>query len=267
MTPESLEQARDLIGTDGIAAFSFDVFDTFLLRRTPAPDGVYERAFHYAPIPPNRRMTVESFVQHRILAEAKTRQKRWQPQAIEITIDDIYAEFATHVFGLPSSARRELADAEFRAELDLCFLNREIHSLYEEARAKRLKVGFISDTYWSSRQLTELLRNVAPDLTFDFLYASCEHGFGKAGGLFNSYLKDEELSAENAAHIGDNPVADIRAPKALGLTTVYYPQTISSLSHIFERERGTFQLLQSLRGDISKRLDDGLQAIRRLAAA
>jgi FMN phosphatase YigB (HAD superfamily) len=268
MTPDALARARALIDRGGLEAFSFDVFDTFLLRRCTTPDGVFELAFALAPIPGNRRMPVESFVQHRQVAEQKARRLKFvQTGAAEVTIDEIYQQFPVALFGLDASGRAGLADAEFRAERQLCFVNRDIAELYAYARAAGLRTGFLSDTYWSRAQLKSLLLGMEPYLETDFLYASCDDGRGKAHGLFSAFLEEGGLAAVRVGHIGDNPVADGTAPQALGVATVAYPQSSARYQAIVARERTLLQMIQSQRGGVSLRLDAGLGALRRLAAA
>lgn len=268
MTPDSLLQARALIGSGQLDAFSFDIFDTFLLRRCTGPDGVIERTFHHAPISLRHRHTVEAFIQHRMLAEYKGRSRKIEAkQPPELTINEIYARFPTHVYGLPADARRALVAAEFQAELDLCVLNRDIHDLYQEARGRGLKVGFLSDTYWSGPQLARLIEQVAPGLPMDFLYTSCDHGWGKAHGLFRPYLDDHGLAPERAAHMGDNIVADVMVPEKLGIKTIHYPQAPQAMAPVFQREATTIRLMQAERDGIRRRGDDGLHVLRRLALA
>lgn len=268
MTPDSTEQARILIRGGRLDAFSFDIFDTFLLRRCTAPDGVIEQAFHHAPLALRYRSSVEAYIQHRMLAEYKARSRKVDAgQPPEVTIDEIYALFPTHIYGLPGKARAALAAAEFQAELDLCLLNRDIFGLYHEARSQGLKVGFLSDTYWSSIQLRRLIANVAPGLPVDFLYASCEHGWGKAHGLFRPYLQTLGQEATRVGHMGDNMLADVMVPEKMGVKTVYYPQAPQAMVSVFQREATTIRLMQAERDGIGRRVDDGLQVMRRLALA
>jgi len=268
MTPDALARARALIDRGGLDAFSFDLFDTFLLRRCTASDGVFELAYALAPIPAGRHLQTESFVQHRQIAEQKARQLKFaQTGRAEVTIDDIYAQFPTTLFGLGPAGRADLAAAEFRAEQQLCLLNRDVFELYGRARAAGLRTGFLSDTYWSRAQLRSLVLGLAPYLETDFLYASCDGGMGKAHGLFGLFLAEGGFVSERVCHIGDNPVADGTAPRALGIATVAYPQAPPKFQAIAERERSLLQMIQSQRGGVSLRLDGGLAVLRRLAAA
>ncbi|WAC59939.1 HAD family hydrolase [Brevundimonas sp. SL130] len=268
MHPQSLELARNTIKTNRIEYFSFDIFDTFLLRRTSAPDGVFEQAFKNAPIPGSHRHMMESFVQHRTMAEHKARRKRMENrQPPEVTIAEIYAHFPLQAYGMLESQRPALSEAEFQAELDLCFCNPDIHALLQDARSQGLKVGFLSDTYWSSDQLRLLLKHACPTLEFDFLYASCDHGYSKADRLFDVYLKGEEIDPAHAAHIGDNEGADVAKPRSLGLHAVYYPQAPKAFAPMFTREASLLQLIQGQSEGVEKRLDGGLRVLRRQAAS
>ena len=246
-------------------AYSFDIFDTFLLRACTTPDGVYERAFQLAlgdRLPPEAAL---SYVQHRIQAEARARAAAQETRkTIEVGIEDIYALFPFRLFGLDRMALQDLADAEFQAALELCRANLEVSKLYRTAQQDRQKVGFISDTYWSSEQLGMLLRHCAPGLTWDFLFASCEHGTGKSDKLFTRYLAGQGLDPSQATHIGDNPHADIKGARRHGIRTRFYPQATGSMFAQFQREDAAYQTL-CLRHH--SRLDAGARTLRRIVAA
>ncbi|MCR6632565.1 MAG: HAD family hydrolase [Magnetospirillum sp.] len=264
---QSLDEARATARTGPVAAFSFDVFDTVLLRRCTSPDGVFERAFALAPIPTQQRGMVEAFVQHRQLAEAKARKAGLaEHRSPEVTIGEIYQRFPTHVFGLGRDDRPRLAEAEYRAEQDLCFANPDMLELLRELRASGIRVGFLSDTYWDGRRLGELLRSRAPELEWDFLYASCDHRSGKAEKLFSRYLADLGIAAEAAAHLGDNDAADVLPARKLGIHAIRYPQAGPALAALFQREAKVFDLMCATNG-ASCRLDGGARTARRAIAA
>ena len=268
MLSQSLQLAKKSMANIGLASFSFDVFDTFLLRKCAGPEGVYERAFQLAPIPESRRGTVESFIQNRIHAEINARSERYKKeQKGEVSIEAIYRHFPLRVYGLEDKDYKLLADAEFKAELDLCFVNSDIYELVKKAKKQRLKVGFLSDTYWSRDQLDRLLKNAAPDLEYDFLYPSCEYGVNKVSGLFSIYLEKEKLQPKEALHMGDNPLADIAAAQQLGIDSVFYPQSFEPLQVILKREIGLMQMMHSQISYADRRLENGLTVLRRLATA
>jgi FMN phosphatase YigB (HAD superfamily) len=264
----ALSRLRQLMLAPEKTTVTFDVFDTFLLRRCTAPDGVFERAFHHLPIAQTRPGLVESFVQHRILAELRAREKLVrQASTGEVTIEEIYRCFPRNVLDLAEVTVDELAAAELRAEIDLCLVNPEILQLLWEAKTRPLplRVGFVSDTYWSATQLKQVLAACVPGLTADFIYTSSDHRTCKTATLFQKVMAGEGFDATRAMHIGDNAVADILGAQAFGIDAVHYPQAHDPIQPLCSREALAAQLLRSKRIDFSQRLDQGCHLVRRLA--
>ncbi|ALK10916.1 HAD family hydrolase [Blastochloris viridis] len=256
--------ARDA-GSSG-EAVSFDVFDTFVLRRCTTPDGVFERACRLAGVDVSRPGVVEAFVQHRRLAESNARKKDLAGgHGGEVTIEQIYHRFPRRLFGLGGVSVEDLAEAEFRAELDLCFADTDIARLYDQARAAGRRTGFVSDTYWSGERLGRLLRHVRPGLMWDFLYTSCDHATAKSARLFEVIVAKERLAPSRLTHIGDNPVADIAAPRRLGIDTRFHPQASNYFAGVLQREETTVSLLATA-AMTGSRLDGGLRTLRRVVA-
>ena len=245
--------------------YSFDVFDTFLLRACMTPAGVFERAFQLSPVSKSFPDAATAYVQHRRQAEARARKAAEEDTgSVEVGIADIYSYFPFRLFGLDRKALQSLVRAEFEAELDLCRANAEIVRQYSEIRASGARTGFISDTYWSRAQLAKLLRCCHPGLTWDFLYASCESGTNKGEGLFATYLSEQAIAPSQALHIGDNENADIKGARRHGIGTRYYPQASAALTSIFHRETS---VCQSLCSNEVTELDHGLRTLRRVVAS
>jgi len=247
------------------AAFSFDVFDTFLLRACASSQGVYERAFQLSPVARSHPGAVQAYVQHRIQADNLSRNRAFEKRhSHEVTIEEIYGYFPFRLFGLDRSALSALVEAEFQAELGLCRVNHEVLHLYLREQAAGNRVGFISDTYWGEERIAALLTHCSPGLTWDFLYASCDYGASKSTGLFARYLTGQRIDPSFATHLGDNPEADIKGAKKHRIRGRFYPQASRELSAIFERETSTFSLLcDSPFG----RLDGGYRTLRRIVSA
>ncbi|MFC0240428.1 hypothetical protein [Rhodopseudomonas telluris] len=207
----------------------------------------------------------DSFCQHRILAEARARLKARQTRgSSEVHIADIYSCFPFKLFGLDAGAVERLVDAEFDAELDLCRTNPEILSQYFDNKRSGHRVGFISDTYWDLARLGRLLRACCPELTWDFLYASCDHHSSKSESLFAAYIAEQEVEPTNALHVGDNPQADIEGARRFGIRARHYPQAGARLASRLQREASLFELLCD---DHPRQLDHGARTLRRLVAA
>jgi FMN phosphatase YigB (HAD superfamily) len=244
---------------------SFDVFDTFLVRRCTTPDGVFERAFQLSPVSKTQPEAATSYVQHRIDAEGRARKTKYDRlSTAEVAIEEIYARFPFRLFGLEASALSELVRAEFAAELDLCRTNIDILHLYRQMRAKGLRTGFISDTYWGAERLARLLRSCQPDIVWDFLYASCDHGTGKGGKLFPRYLNEQGVDPAKAMHVGDNDHADIKSARRHGILPHFYPQATAPFADQLNRESAVASLLSPR---LATPLDQGLRTLRRIVAA
>ncbi|MDN4984932.1 hypothetical protein QY049_17140 [Bradyrhizobium sp. WYCCWR 13022] len=248
-----------------VSAWSFDVFDTFLLRACTAPDGVFERTYELSDISRTCPDVSASFVQHRIQAEARARRTAKEKRGTsEVHIEEIYSFFPFRLFGLARSHLNDLVESEFAAELELCRANQDMIRQYLDTKRAGHRVGFISDTYWDSDQLSRLLRACRPGLTWDFLYASCDHGSGKSESLFAKYLSEQDIDAGASFHVGDNDKADIKGAKRHGIRPRYYPQATLQLASKFQRETALFELLCT---GAPSRLDHGARTLRRMVAA
>jgi FMN phosphatase YigB (HAD superfamily) len=248
-----------------VSACSFDVFDTFLLRACTTPDGVFERAYELSGISKICPNVSTNFVQYRIQAELRARQEaKDRCGSAEVHISDIYSCFPFNLFGLDRGALSDLAEAEFRAEIELCRANPAIGQKYLEMKRTGYRTGFISDTYWNTQQLARLLRACSPDLAWDFLYASCDHGSSKSERLFAKYLLEQGFDAATSLHVGDNEGADIQGARRHGIGAHHYPQATAALTSKLQRETATFELLCP---DRPARLDHGGRTLRRVIAA
>lgn len=245
---------------------SFDVFDTMLLRRCTTPAGVYEMTCRLAGCDAVRPGLVESFTQHRSIAEAKARHAAVAKTGSgEVTIEAIYEFLPRRLFGLDDFTAPQLAELEFQAEIALCVANPDILSFYRSAREAGKRTGFVSDTYWTGERLGRLLRAAVPDLTWDFLYASCDHGSSKSEQLFRKVIRKEKLEGRRMIHLGDNPYADVMAPQSLGIEACHCRQASIYFEGLLQREGSAFSLVSPTVAG-GKRLDGGLRSLRRCVA-
>lgn len=248
-----------------VSAWSFDVFDTFLLRACTTPDGVFERTYELSGISRTCPNVSASFVQHRIQAESRARRTAKEKRGgCEVRIDEIYSYFPFKLFGLSRGELNDLVEAEFTAEVELCRANPDMLRQYLDMKRTGHRVGFISDTYWDSGRLARLLRACRPALAWDFLYASCDHGSSKSEALFATYLSEQGIDAGASFHVGDNEKADIKGAKRHGIRPRHYPQATAQLASTFQRETAMFELLCT---GVPSRLDHGARTLRRMVAA
>lgn len=182
----------------------------------------------------------------------------------EVHIDEIYSYFPFKLFGRVRSDLIDLVESEFAAEIELCRANPDMLRQYQDMKRAGYRVGFISDTYWDSDRMARLLRASHPGLSWDFLYASCDHGSSKSESLFATYLSEQSIDASASFHVGDNDKADIRGAKRHGIRPRYYPQATAQLAAKFQRETALFELLCT---GAPSRLDHGARTLRRMVAA
>ena len=151
------------------------------------------------------------------LRQACENEARLRESAEEVSLRQIYEVIAEHLdWDQEKMARAR--DAEFLRELrDI----RPIAPAIEEMRkieAMGKDVVVVSDTYFSGTQLAELLRRCGCGLPPEFIFASSDYRLTKrTGRLFKAVLEAHKLSPDQLCHIGDQPVADGRAPANLGI--------------------------------------------------
>jgi len=96
-----------------------------------------------------------------------------------------------------------------------------------EAKRRGMKIIIVSDTYLVEPRLRALIASAAgADVAamIDRVFCSCEYGVSKAGGLFTHVLAELGVSPGTIFHVGDNPVADQKAPAKLGIHSAHLQQ-------------------------------------------
>lgn len=80
----------------------------------------------------------------------------------------------------------------------------------------------LSDMYYSSAQLRELMATVSPRIVLecDIIVSSEYDKTKRSGELFNEVLKRFSLCPEELTHYGDDSIADVSIPKSLGIRCV-----------------------------------------------
>lgn len=197
-----------------IRYLSLDCFDTLLWRNCVAPRDVF------ADLP-----ITGGGLWPRAKAEARARQRAYVATGKgEVRIEQIYEAL------MPNAAPVEVADGvarELAAEARHCYGFAPTVALMKAAKAKGLKVIIVSDTYLSQEQLRDLIVAAAGEevaALIDRIFVSCDHGVGKAEGMFKPVLRALNCGPEAIFHVGDNQVADQDAPTKLGIATVHLKQ-------------------------------------------
>ncbi|MFN8587757.1 MAG: hypothetical protein U0704_08120 [Candidatus Eisenbacteria bacterium] len=240
-----------LVESGNYAVLSLDVFDTIVWRAAPRPTDVF---FHVAE--ELRRQgalhessSAESFVRERVNAEMRAR--RHAPGG-EATLEQIWAEFPR---GYLRRATLETGmHVELECERRVVRVYEPMRALIAHARAHRLKIAFVSDTYFSRRQVRDLV-GIEPD----WLVVSCEHGASKHAGLHRVLLQKSNVAPERILHAGDNHAADVEGPGRFGITRYWFRRFPDEFAPAFPHE-----LPDSLtaRAAFVTQPDHGLTALR-----
>lgn len=220
-----------------IQAVSFDFFDTLVSRMCEEPADLFielgrrlaKRDLLRAPLSP-----VE-FRAARIAADEQARGKAAvAKRSSEITLADIYAELSQVVRDAAAACQ-----LEFEVERLFCYLNPAMASLVEHVRSLGYRTALVSDTYFTSAQLVEVLKeNGLSADRFDALFASSERAKTKSDGhLYHDVFHHFDIQPCQLLHIGDNTRSDVSVPRGLGVQTVHYYRTTAAIEGIFKSER------------------------------
>jgi FMN phosphatase YigB (HAD superfamily) len=200
---------------------TFDVFDSALLRGVAEPADVFALTAWRHGRRFGRQPEVERFVAARRDAETAARAAAQGAGRSEVTLAEIYAALARE----PGWARDDAAalqDEEIAAERAVSMGNPAFLRLCASVRAHGGAVAFLSDTYLPEELIASLLRAGGYPEPLR-VFTSAAFGVTKAAGtLFAAVARREKLAVRDLAHIGDNPVADVRNARRAGVTAFWY---------------------------------------------
>lgn len=203
--------------TRGIRALTLDCFDTILWRQTERPTDVFHELQNR---PAFRAAGIDAALRER--AERLARQLQWvRTGRTEVNLAQIYRAARPD---LRPELLNWLAEDELAAEMQACHAHPGAVRLLRDARRRGLPVTIVSDTYLDAAQLRRLLAHALPADAYAAIgevVCSSEHGLCKSQGLFKLARLNLEANADEVLHVGDNRDADVRAPRALGMSATH----------------------------------------------
>lgn len=193
--------------------YSFDVFDTLLVRSCGAPSGVFE-------ILAQRILGVDAeesckcdFVDIRMTGEATARRKKG---AADVTLQEIYANCDFSM--LTDTTSSIIADMEMAIEAEVLMPVVSMQRKLEKIRATGSQIYFISDMYLQEEFIKELLDKNGFWKEGDKVYVSSKYGVTKYNGeLYKLIAKENRLKFSQWHHYGDNRRSDIVSATRLGI--------------------------------------------------
>ena len=254
ITDQRLLTASEGLTSGRFATLSVDVFDTLVWRRVPEPTDVFLQIGHQLAAAGKlaRHVSAAAFADLRRAAERAAREK---VQAVtgyrEVTLVDIYSAFADNIFAANFDAKAR-ADAELACERSLLVLDPDVVALIDAAKAAGRRVLLVSDTYFSSKELSDLLAAVGFKSPVDRLYVSCEAGKPKYRDLFDVILKDLGHGSDKLIHVGDSIEADVRPCQLRNIAAIHYDKwshVPRIQSHEFPRDGAQRNVALGTHGD------------------
>jgi FMN phosphatase YigB (HAD superfamily) len=186
---------------------SFDVFDTLLLRDSVTPDSVQRYAGQL--LNELHPATASEFFQRRKRAEHAARAERAFQG--DVGLSEIYSKFertAVWTEEVIALARR------LEEETDARSLRKrpEIEDMLRFAKSEGKRIIALSDTYYSTDQVRDLLRREELADFFDAFYVSSDQNARKdRGDLWDKVLAREKIAPNRWLHVGDNEHSDLQA--------------------------------------------------------
>ena len=221
--------------------FSFDIFDTVLVKKTATPIGTFfimQHRLRECNLIPHELLL--NFIQLRIKAEEKARQRTKNE---EITISQIYNELGRS-FSLSMDVQKLLINMEIEEEFNAVSGVPQILNIIDSIRCRKSRIVFVSDMYLPKNQIRKMLEKVGACKERDNLYISSDSLVTKSTGkLFRYMLKKEQCKPNRCVHIGDNLRSDVICARHVGIHAVHFKK--AKLSRYENAILGETQSLQS----------------------
>ena len=199
-----------------VQCYSFDVFDTCLVRDVAVPSDLFlvvaERLA--ATLEPQLGPDYQQiFLDSRRKAEEQARRVS---ASEDVTLTEIWEWLAGMVPELDPQAGMA---AEINAELAALGPNRAILDQVRRLDAKGARVVFVSDMYLPAQTIRAALVAAGFPATEDNIYVSSGIGATKmrSGALFRHVFEREGVSAAHMVHYGANPHSDARMARRAGI--------------------------------------------------
>ena len=192
--------------------FSFDIFDTCLVRKCGTPSAFFDVLSYKVFVG-----DVSEDVRRRFVVERK---KAMGVACVDdrATLEDIYSVFNfTHPFLV---SKEDLVKKELECEKLMLVPVLSVKKQIDDLRQKGHKIVFISDMYLSSDFIKFFLVKYGFFQEEDAIYVSCEEGKTKFSGELYKLIKEREgIEYEDWEHYGDNVHSDLLMAERQGIKT------------------------------------------------
>lgn len=193
---------------------SFDVFDTVVQRPLEHYETLFAMLAHQ--VQARTGIAPEAFVELRRASRKLAESRRVSEEVPLLARYRAVLEAA----GVAVDAAAELAALEFETDLRLLQPRPLGVALVELARSMDKRVVFVSDTYYSTEQVSRMLERCGVG-RYERLYTSCDEGKLKhSGALFAHVAASLEVAGADIVHVGDNAHSDQKRARDAGWRTL-----------------------------------------------
>lgn len=186
-------------------AVSFDLFDTLIMRQVLFPADVFELVDDRLR---QHGIFIEDFPARRMASEKELSRDRAPG------LSEIYRHMK-QTYQLSEIEPEQMAVLEWEIDCGLVVPRREVCRLLSDLEARGKKVYIVTDSYYSKKQITGILKKCGTTHYTD-VFVSCEYGKGKTQGLFHEFK--EITDAWSYLHMGDDVAADVESAEENGIS-------------------------------------------------
>lgn len=201
--------------------YSFDIFDTLIMRNTAIPDGIFMIMQEIV----KENAEYDSFLSAN-LSELRIGAMQLAQQILglngkkEINLDDIY-KMLFMTTSISDHQQEELKKLEIETECNNVLGIAKNIALLKKLKAQGEHVVLISDMYLDEAVIRRMLCLADPIFAEIPLYVSSTYGKTKANGeLFKLVQKRENVEFSEWTHYGDNQHVDIEPAVKLGIRAI-----------------------------------------------
>lgn len=198
--------------------YSFDVFDTLIMRTTRSPMGIFNiMQKKVEKIEKCSAYLKDNFASLRVEAEKKAREFATYRGLEEITLIDIY-ESLKELCDISETVIKCLMELEISVEMNSLYPIKEEIDIVKKLIENKEQVILISDMYLH-RDIIRQMLVAQNDIFYNIpLYVSCDCGYTKASGELYAFIHDKlKIDYGQWYHVGDNYYSDYQVPQVLGI--------------------------------------------------
>lgn len=210
--------------------YSYDIFDTCLVRACGTPDCLADILAHRVLGMNTDNAYISDFTLIRKKGEGLARELYINQDKEDVTLEEIYkqCDFA-HLTNMQKS---DIMRMEMELEAEMLIPVHHIKQEIDELHKKKNKIIYVSDMYLPFNLIKSILVKHNLFQEGDNLYISGEKGKTKATGhLYDIIRQDLQIDFHHWQHKGDNRHSDYNVPKKKGIkakiichTPSYYEQ-------------------------------------------